>query len=137
MFKGLTTTQLTEALNDWLTKNGLPHYSADELLHEELTDAQRSWITDFIIAWEDQQRSEDRARPKNAVSFVVTLRSNGVVEDGEAIRQQIEAALELHRDEVGFDGPAFLIEVKNTFLHTEPLCAADADYLSSVDKAAF
>lgn len=32
-------------------KEGLPHYSCDELLHEDITDMQRTWLTRFYLIW--------------------------------------------------------------------------------------
>lgn len=36
----------------------LPNVSAEELLHEDLTDAQRRWVSGFLIEWEDAEISE-------------------------------------------------------------------------------
>jgi hypothetical protein len=45
---------LTECYGEWLTENGFPSMSADELLYEyvaEMTPMQRAWIQAFINIW--------------------------------------------------------------------------------------
>lgn len=36
----------------WVEGEGLPNMSADELIHEDLTIAQRIWLSDFIQRWD-------------------------------------------------------------------------------------
>jgi hypothetical protein len=36
----------------WCDDQGLRPMSADELICEDLTDYQRSWVSQFILAWE-------------------------------------------------------------------------------------
>ena len=36
----------------YVEREGLPHQSADELIFEDLTPAQRAWISAFIVRWE-------------------------------------------------------------------------------------
>jgi hypothetical protein len=44
--------QFCDEYQAYLTAQGLPQMSADELLHEELTAEQRHRISDFYARWE-------------------------------------------------------------------------------------
>lgn len=44
---GLVNTYL-----NWCCQQGLGPMSADELMHEDITEAQREWLTAFIKLWE-------------------------------------------------------------------------------------
>ncbi len=43
---------LCKEYQEWSAAQGLPAMSADELIFEEISDAQRVWLTDFIIRWD-------------------------------------------------------------------------------------
>lgn len=43
--------KLCSEYRSWCSAQGLPQMSADELLHEDLTDAQRSYVSGFIQKW--------------------------------------------------------------------------------------
>jgi hypothetical protein len=43
--------RLSNQLNTFCGENDLPHLSADELLHEEITLDQRKWLYKFIYRW--------------------------------------------------------------------------------------
>lgn len=45
-------SQLTEEFQGYCEREKLPQYSADELIHEEISERQRSYISDFIMRWE-------------------------------------------------------------------------------------
>ena len=47
-----TLGQLTAEYQAYCDANELPHMSADELICETLTDAQRAWVSQFINRWE-------------------------------------------------------------------------------------
>ena len=49
--------QLSLEFQIWLTGQNLPQISAEELVHEQLTTAQRAWVAQFITR---------RERPENA-----------------------------------------------------------------------
>jgi hypothetical protein len=46
--------QMAEELNLWLDQNNLPHQCAQELLtcHDDLTDGQKEWLSNFVSDWE-------------------------------------------------------------------------------------
>ena len=48
----MTFAALTAEFQAYLMQQGLPQYSADELLHEELTDEQRRYVSQFILTWD-------------------------------------------------------------------------------------
>ena len=56
LIKCSTRTALEEALCDefqtWCDAQGLPEMSADELLYNDITSEQRSYISDFIHRWD-------------------------------------------------------------------------------------
>lgn len=43
---------LCDEYQKWCEAQGLPLYSADELLHEDITPDQRKWLSDFCLRWE-------------------------------------------------------------------------------------
>lgn len=43
---------LSAEYQDWCDQQGLPVMSADELLREKITAAQREWVIDFIKRWD-------------------------------------------------------------------------------------
>lgn len=43
---------LVDEYADWVKEQGLPHWSADELLAEDITPDQRNWLNAFMIRWE-------------------------------------------------------------------------------------
>lgn len=53
-----TIDQLTTEYQDWCARNGLPQISADELLHETLTDEQRRYVSEFLIRWDEAAERE-------------------------------------------------------------------------------
>lgn len=46
---------LSAELEAYCQHEGLPLRCAEELLHEELTDRQRHWISDFVTRWNDEE----------------------------------------------------------------------------------
>lgn len=50
-----TEAQLTAEYNLWFRSEGLREADAIELLHEDLTPDQRSWLSDFVLRWEAMQ----------------------------------------------------------------------------------
>tara|TARA_R100000329_G_scaffold143768_1_gene127999 strand:- start:772 stop:984 length:213 start_codon:yes stop_codon:yes gene_type:complete len=54
MLVDLANITLTNEYMDWVTKEKLPHYCAEELLNSEtpLTKKQRNWLQDFCLNWE-------------------------------------------------------------------------------------
>lgn len=44
--------RLITEYGDWLIANGLPSEDAQNVIHMELTDDQRSWLTAFVQRWE-------------------------------------------------------------------------------------
>ncbi len=59
MLEGHNLTAMTQTYTNWLNANGLPHRDAAELLHEELSPNQRTWLSRFLIAWDAQQDREN------------------------------------------------------------------------------
>jgi hypothetical protein len=57
-WKDYSTDQMADRYGDWLSLNGLPQMSADELLHEDITDEQRKWLTVFCEAWREAEAHE-------------------------------------------------------------------------------
>lgn len=47
-----TLDSLTAEYQLWLTNEGLPQLSADELLWEDLTPKQRKYVRNFLQSWE-------------------------------------------------------------------------------------
>jgi hypothetical protein len=47
-----TMETLCDEYNAWLTAQGLPEMSADELLHEDITKEQRRYVSAFYDRWE-------------------------------------------------------------------------------------
>lgn len=47
---------LCDELKKWCGENSLPFRSADDLAAEDVTDAQRAWLIDFIHRWEQGTR---------------------------------------------------------------------------------
>lgn len=59
-FTSLCTTEtLTDALTEYCASEGLPQQCAMELLHETLTDGQRTWLSDFVKMWDAIEEHED------------------------------------------------------------------------------
>lgn len=52
MFNQKIADMLHEELKEWCKVNNLPLVSADEILSEEITDDQRTYLLDFIERWE-------------------------------------------------------------------------------------
>lgn len=52
-----TTDTLSHIFQSWTHSQGLPALSADELIHEDLTPYQRRWVSEFILAWEANERA--------------------------------------------------------------------------------
>lgn len=48
-----TEQELCREYDAWCAEQKLPHISADELICEDVTDAQRAWLRDFISRWEE------------------------------------------------------------------------------------
>lgn len=54
--------QMSAEFTLWLDQNNLPHRCAQEILicHDDLTDEQRDWLSDFVNDWERiQDEGED------------------------------------------------------------------------------
>lgn len=49
---------LTRVYTDFLAVTGLPAYSADDLIFEDITPDQRDWLERFIEAWEQMREDE-------------------------------------------------------------------------------
>lgn len=47
----LIEEKLVEILELFCKSQGIPHLSADELLHEELTTQQHDWVASFLDLW--------------------------------------------------------------------------------------
>ena len=47
-----TEESLYELLTAWCVLHGVKPMSADELIHEDVTDEQRAWLNDFIRRWD-------------------------------------------------------------------------------------
>jgi hypothetical protein len=43
---------------EWCRANHLPAMSADELVHENVTEIQTRWLRDFIRRWNETVRGE-------------------------------------------------------------------------------
>lgn len=43
---------LSNELERWCASQALPYLSAEELIHENLTDTQRRWVSNFILRWD-------------------------------------------------------------------------------------
>ena len=55
--------RLSNQLNVFCGKNKLPHVGADDLLHEDITNNQRTWLYKYIYRWnkavEKSQRGDN------------------------------------------------------------------------------
>lgn len=54
----MTTEQLeilSNRLMNYCKRESLPYLSADELIHEDITQAQRKWLSQFILEWEEAE----------------------------------------------------------------------------------
>jgi hypothetical protein len=49
----MTEAELCAEFKAWCQRENLPWLSADELILEDITDAQRRYISKFILRWED------------------------------------------------------------------------------------
>lgn len=47
-----TEEALCKEYQDWVDAQGLPQFSADELICEDLTAEQRKYVSEFIERWE-------------------------------------------------------------------------------------
>lgn len=58
--RGLTEVfeALSEELEAWCKRQGLPFMSADELYAEVHAPHQRAWLSDFIKRWEEAEQAE-------------------------------------------------------------------------------
>lgn len=54
-------SQLAIDFAAWTAEQGLPQVDAMELLAEDITDYQRSWLTDFVERWELAAEAEQNA----------------------------------------------------------------------------
>lgn len=62
-FEALTSTDdLADALSAYCAEQGLGQQCAMELICEDITPAQRAWLSDFINMWEAIEESEDMKR---------------------------------------------------------------------------
>lgn len=46
-----TEASLSAELAAWCSKEKLPYWSADELIHEDITGEQRKYLSAFIVRW--------------------------------------------------------------------------------------
>lgn len=43
---------LVDEYAEWVEEQGLPLWSADELLAEDVTQEQKDWLEDYLVRWE-------------------------------------------------------------------------------------
>ena len=82
--------QLSRILNAWLDNQGLPHESADEVVHTpDLTDDQEAWLKSFIDAWnglEDVGRFSHHLEKEVDPDFIYAMKNfqnNEALQEGE------------------------------------------------------
>lgn len=61
---------------EYLRVEGLGQFSAEEMLHEQITDRQRAWISDFLIRWEAM---ETNMTPEE---FRAAMKRSEAIEEG-------------------------------------------------------
>lgn len=85
-----TEAELCQEWENWCALESLPCMSADELLHERndtLTTAQRRYISDFIIRWDECMKRDARLIVGARVKLDPAWRGNG---EADAVYRIVE-----------------------------------------------